>query len=118
MGIITFTKGERQGDFRTPMANPVPGRGPRQTPRPVVTVAAFIGPPTTAGILAGEHVEPKVWPIRLAFYSASSAASEPDVEVGMMLQANGVARHLTLDYDNFAIDGRLDKLEILPAADC
>ena len=81
-------------------------------------ISAFIGPPTTAEILDGEQVEPKVWPIRLAFYGASSAAPEPDVEVGMMLQANGVARHLTLDYDSFAIDGRLDKLEILPAADC
>lgn len=81
-------------------------------------VGAFIGPPRAAQILAGEQVAPQVWPVRLAFYGASSAASEPDVEVGMLLQANGVARHLTLDYGNFVIEGRLDKLELLPLADC
>ena len=81
-------------------------------------VSAFIGAPTIPPRLAGEAAAPPVWPIRLAFYRALSTTSEPDVEIGMMLQANGVTRNLTLDYGSFAIAGRLDKLELLPATAC
>lgn len=81
-------------------------------------ISAFIAAPTIAPSLPGETDAPRVWPIRLAFYRASSAEPEPDVEIGMLVQANGVTRHLTLDYGNFSIEGRLDKLELLPATEC
>ena len=81
-------------------------------------ISAFIGAPTSSPNLAGEESAPEVWPIRLAFYRASSAGSEPDVEIGLLLQANGVTRHMILDYGNFSIEGRLDKLELFPATEC
>ncbi len=81
-------------------------------------ISAFIAAPRFAPSLPGEEAAPRVWPVRLAFYRASSVTPEPDVEIGMLLQANGVTRHLTFDYGNFSIEGRLDKLEMLPAAEC
>ncbi len=52
------------------------------------------------------------------YRSAASNASEPEVEIGVLLQANGVTRHMTLDYGSFSIEGRLDRLELLPATEC
>ena len=73
---------------------------------------------TEAPILPGEAAAPRVWPIRLAFYRASSRAPEPDVEIGMLVEANGVMRRMTLEYGNFSIDGRLGSLELLPDTGC
>ena len=88
------------------------------TPEGPSQISAFISQPVTAQRLPGEVQGPQVWPIRLGFYSAASNASEPDVEIGVLLQANGVTRHMTLDYGSFSIEGSLDRLELLPAADC
>ena len=81
-------------------------------------ISAFISAPKMVPGLAGEFAEARAWPVHLAFYPASSLDSEPEVEIGMMLQANGVARSMTIDYGTFTIEGRLDKLELLPATDC
>lgn len=88
------------------------------TPEGPNQITAFIGAPTVSPNLPSEETAPEAWPIRLAFYRALSAGSEPDVEIGMLLQANGVIRHMTLDYGNFSIEGRLDKLELFPATEC
>ena len=81
-------------------------------------VSAFISPPKVVPGLPGELAEVRVWPVQMAFYPISSVDTGPEVEIGMMLQANGVARALTINYGSFSIEGRLDKLEMLPATDC
>lgn len=81
-------------------------------------ISALISEATEAPILPGEAAAPRVWPIRLAFYRASSRAPEPDVEIGMLVEANGVMRRMTLEYGNFSIDGRLGSLELLPDTGC
>lgn len=81
-------------------------------------VSAFIGAPTTAPSLAGEDQAPEVWPVRLAFFHVDARSSEPDVEIGILLQKNGVARGVELDYGSFVIEGRLEKLELLPPMNC
>ena len=81
-------------------------------------VSAFIGAPTTAPGLAGEDQAPEVWPVRLAFFHVDSQSPEPDVEIGILLQKNGVARGIELDYGSFVIEGRLDALELLPPMGC
>jgi hypothetical protein len=40
------------------------------------------------------------------------------VEIGLLLEANGVTRAIELDYGSFVIDGRLDELELLAPIDC
>ena len=81
-------------------------------------VSAFIGAPVTAPGLAGEDQVPEAWPVRLAFFPIDTQAPEPDVEIGILLQKNGVARGVELDYGSFVIEGRLDELELLPPMSC
>ncbi len=81
-------------------------------------ISAFISSAKIVPSLPGETAEARAWPVHLAFYPASSLDSEPEVEIGMLLQANGVARALTINYGTFSIEGRLEKLELLPAIDC
>ena len=81
-------------------------------------VSAFIGAPVTAPSLAGEDHAPEVWPVRLAFFPIDTRSPQPDVEIGILLRNNGVARGVELDYGSFVIEGRLDKLELLPSMGC
>ncbi len=81
-------------------------------------VSAFIGAPTElAGV--GDDAGPRTaWPVRLAFFSLKRQTPEPDVEIGMLLQADGIAREVSLDYGSFTIHGELDAIEILSPMAC
>ena len=67
-----------------------------------------------ATLLRGQQA----WTVRLAFYPAGDSEPQPDYEVSMVMLANGVARALTLDYSDFAIEGRLVQVERLPRPKC
>lgn len=58
------------------------------------------------------------WPVRMAFFPADSQGSNPDYELGMSLQENGVARDMSLDYGNFVLRATLSKLEPMPKPHC
>lgn len=62
----------------------------------------------------------KVWPMRLAFYplQAGKDAGEPDYEMDLMMQDNGVARIMTIDYGDFAVTGTLLQIEEGQALAC
>ena len=81
----------------------------------------------TAGIGKESAGDPKAenpllrdrwWPVRMAFFPADSQAANPDYELGMSLQANGIARDMRLDYGNFVLRATLTKLEALPKPAC
>ena len=78
---------------------------PRAQEKPVATLKPPLGP----------H------PVRiynLAFFSAKSASPEPDFEMTIEMQDNGIAPILTLDYGDYAVRGRLVKIEPLEKPDC
>ncbi len=81
-------------------------------------VTAFIGKQTAGPQLPVDNKAPLVWPVRLAFFQLDTRNPEPDVEIGLLLEANGVTRAIELDYGSFVIDGRLDELELLAPIDC
>lgn len=59
------------------------------------------------------------WGMRMAYFGIDKAdTAEPDYEIGMDLQDNGVARGIRLDYTDFSIKGTLEKLEPLPKPPC
>ena len=58
------------------------------------------------------------WLIRLAFFPPGARESQPEYEIGAEILANGIARSMTLDYGDFAIDARLLQLEALPRPKC
>ena len=81
-------------------------------------VSAFIGPPSEmAGLSEGDGPR-TTWPIHLAFFPMTKASAVPEVEIGMLLQDDGVARSVDLDYGDFAIHGELIEFEVIPPKDC
>lgn len=92
-------------------------------------VNAFIGSlvqdNTVAAAGVGEELlshclleDQKVWPVRLAFYEPASQASEPEYEMQLMMQENGIARSMVIDYGDFSINGTLAKIETHGAEAC
>lgn len=58
------------------------------------------------------------WPVRLAFFPASSNSEQPDYELGMRLLDNGVSKDMSLDYSDYVIKAKLDEIEALPRPVC
>jgi hypothetical protein len=80
-----------------------------------------------AGIGAVRPADPKAkdallrgrwWPMRLAFFPADGQSAQPDYELGMDVQDNGVSREMTLDYGSFVVRARLESIEPLPKPNC
>lgn len=92
----------------------------------IVDISAFIGPRvdrvdelTLVPALRGNPLlTPVAWPVRLAFYKPERADSEPDYEMTLFMQPNGIVRSITIDYGDFAIVGALEKLDPYPAYAC
>jgi len=57
-------------------------------------------------------------PMRLAFFSGGEEPDLPAFEVAVLMQDNGVARAMTLDYGDYAVRATLVRVEPLPKLDC
>ena len=64
-------------------------------------------------LLTGSH-----WPIRLAFFPPSSSAAAPEYEMSMDLMENGVARSMLIDYGDFTVSAKLEKVEAITRPRC
>ena len=60
----------------------------------------------------------KVRKIQLAFFSALGNSPEPEFEMLIALQDNGIAPSLVLDYGDYVVRGTLVRLEALEKPDC
>lgn len=60
----------------------------------------------------------QVWPVRMAYFPLHGGDVEPDFEVGVLINALGVAHHYDIDYGNFAVRAVLERYEELAAPDC
>ena len=58
------------------------------------------------------------WPIRIAYFDATNPKPEPDYEVGLKLYDNGVADDFVLDYGDFTVKAKLERIEPLPKLGC
>ncbi len=58
------------------------------------------------------------WPVHMAFFNVGSETGEPDYEMDMDFLANGIARHMKIDYGDFSVTGNLEEVEALPAPNC
>ncbi len=56
----------------------------------------------------------KTWVMRLAFFSTKKNVADPEYEIVVELQANGVTRAITLDYGDFTVIGVLQDIQTLP----
>ncbi|WP_328702832.1 cell envelope integrity EipB family protein [Arenibaculum pallidiluteum] len=64
-------------------------------------------------LLQGRH-----WPVRLAFFPPSSTAAAPEYEMSMDLLENGVARSMQIDYGDFTVSAKLEKVERIGKPGC
>jgi len=95
------------------------GEGPQR-------VSAFIGPKLDADVHGagdmvkdlGAMLDRPGWKIRMAFYALDSRESAPDYEVEVLQLDNGVIPTMLLDYREFTVQLKSERLEILPAPDC
>ncbi len=69
---------------------------------------------TDADVVADE----KVWPVRMAYFSLQGGDSEPDFEVGALINRYGVAHRYDIDYGNFAVLAMLENYEEIAPPDC
>lgn len=81
-------------------------------------ISTFIGNPkgkatkdeVDTTLVGHKLLSDKAWPVRMAFFDLETKESAPDYEMDMLLQANGIARYITIDYGDFAVHGVLSKL--------
>lgn len=64
-------------------------------------------------LLRGVH-----WPVRMAFFPPSSDSAAPEYEMSMDLLENGVARSMLIDYGDFTVSAKLEKVEAIPRPRC
>jgi hypothetical protein len=58
------------------------------------------------------------WHMRLAFFPADTKAEKPDYELGMLLLDNGISRDMVIDYGDYTIKAKLNKIEPLGKPHC
>lgn len=59
------------------------------------------------------------FPITIAYFNESSAAdAKPSYRMAFKLYDNGVIRDLTMDYGDYALSGKLTRLDLLKAEPC
>lgn len=85
-------------------------------------VSAVIGRPLPPETGAEARFEPlkglAAWPVRLAFFRLKDSDELPYYEIGFRLFENGVPSHVSLEYSDFSIAGKMTQVEILPDPDC
>lgn len=83
---------------------------------------SWIGPRNGDGAHAGDKFEIIAgiasWPVRMAYFPFGDQVGVPDFEIGFRLFANGVYGDIVLDYGDFALDGRLSRVDPLPRPSC
>lgn len=103
--------------------------GDRMVPRVVFDGATAEGASLVSAVIGRALPAPETasdvllkrpgWGMRMAYFGIDKAdTAEPDYEIGMDLQDNGVARGIRLDYTDFSIKGTLEKLEPLAKPPC
>ena len=84
-------------------------------------ITSVIGRPQAVGPLAGgagPAGEGRGWPVSMAYYSVEHPTDTPEFEASFLLVDNGVLSDLVLDYGDFSLDAKLEKLELLEPPDC
>lgn len=68
------------------------------------------------GALSGDAY----WPVEMAYFDLSKGEEVPSYRTAFKLHENGFTRDLTMDYGDFAMEGKLVQLQMLdaPTADC
>ncbi len=58
------------------------------------------------------------WKMRLAYFPVYDTKQTPDVELGVELREDGIVNRILQDFGKYAVEARLDRIEILPDSGC
>jgi len=89
-------------------------------------ISVFVGPEASElqkaelspDLRSNSLLNQPAWPIRMAFFKLDTETGEPDYEMNLLLQSNGIARTMRIDYGDFSVSGTLTNLEALPSSGC
>lgn len=79
---------------------------------------ALIGLPREPAANAEPLLKKRGWPIKMAYFLATSQEPKPEYELSTVLYDNGIAGDMVLDYGDVVIDAKMTKLDSLPAPTC
>jgi hypothetical protein len=68
--------------------------------------------------LPSNLANPTIWPMYLAYFDVADKAGEPNFEMSMDMQPNGIVPVIMLDYGDFKLKGVLDMIEPIALPDC
>jgi EipB-like len=78
------------------------------------TVAVDKANPAAAPLLSGNS-----WTMSVSYFpAADDKAESPDYQTDFIMYENGITSDMTVDYGDYALRGRLAKLEMLPVEPC
>ena len=88
--------------------------------RALKTAVAFISDKKTRQGEGFDHalILPEYWPVRIAYFDPSADAPEPDYEVMLELQENGLVAGYAIDYGDLVIKANLRALDKGANPDC
>ena len=86
-------------------------------------ISAFIGPEIAPGAEAGDRPASPLlnrpsWRVRLAFFSSARGDKLPDFEETVQLLDDGVIGDMLLDYGDYRVRAKLERIESLPKPRC
>jgi hypothetical protein len=84
-------------------------------------ITSVIGAPRKIEPLKGDAADGlggRAWPISMAYYNVEHPTETPEFEASFLLSENGVLSDLVLDYGDFSLDAKLEKLELLDRPKC
>ena len=88
-------------------------------PDEVFTVVSHLGKRVEPGADTPKGLEGvAAWPVIISYYRLEGEASLPEYEIRFHLFANGIADQLFMDYGDFSLRGRLERLELLASPSC
>jgi hypothetical protein len=67
---------------------------------------------------AADGLGGRAWPISMAYYNVEHPTETPEFEASFLLSDNGVLSDLVLDYGDFSLEAKLEKLELLDRPKC
>ena len=82
-------------------------------------VTAFIGRKKLSSEKSKyKFLKKNVWPINLAFYNFKQKKAIPETEISLEIDEEGVVHFYNVDYGDYIMIGKLDKIEVLEKKDC
>ena len=85
----------------------------------IKSVTAFIGQKKPSSEKNKyKSLKKNVWPIKLAFYNYQQKKATPETEISLEIDEEGVVHYYLVDYGDYNMVGKLDKIKVFKQKNC